>query len=99
MKTITLAAMALGLTAAACAPMDNGPEPMPPMDGEADQCMAANAQWLVGQPRSAIPPSAPSGMTWRVTCTTCPVTMDYNPHRLNIFYDQDTGIVQTVKCG
>ncbi|MFN5618247.1 MAG: I78 family peptidase inhibitor [Brevundimonas sp.] len=41
----------------------------------------------------------PAGATWRVTCTTCPVTMDYNPGRLNILYDRDTGVVREVKCG
>jgi hypothetical protein len=35
----------------------------------------------------------------RVACTTCPMTMDYNPGRLNILYDQETGIVREVKCG
>ena len=97
MRMMTLSALALGLSMGACAPVDD--VPMPPMDDEPDLCMAASAQWLIGQPKSAIPPKAPSGMTWRVTCTTCPVTMDYNPHRLNILYDQETGIVEKVSCG
>ena len=38
---------------------------MPPMDDEPDQCMASAAQWLVGKPKSAIPPK-PSGAVWRI---------------------------------
>lgn len=69
------------------------PPPPPP-----DSCGARDLQWLVGQPRSRIPvPTDPSRR--RVACTTCPVTMDYNPSRLNVFFDADTGIVKEVKCG
>ncbi|MBI5942184.1 MAG: peptidase inhibitor I78 [Caulobacterales bacterium] len=69
------------------------PPPPPP-----DSCGAAAMQWLVGQPRSKIPiPTDPSRR--RVACTTCPVTMDYSPVRLNIFFDAETGIVKEVKCG
>ena len=35
----------------------------------------------------------------RVTCTTCPVTTDYSPERLNILFDAETGIIKEVKCG
>jgi hypothetical protein len=34
-----------------------------------------------------------------VACTTCPVTMDYRPDRLNILFNADTGVVQQIKCG
>jgi hypothetical protein len=34
-----------------------------------------------------------------VACTTCPVTQDYNPRRLNFFYETSTGIIKQVKCG
>jgi hypothetical protein len=27
------------------------------------------------------------------------VTMDYNPRRLNIVYDEATGVIRQVKCG
>lgn len=64
----------------------------------ASQCQPARYTWLVGRPRSEIPPT-PAGATWRVTCTTCPMTMDYNPGRLNILYDRDTGVVREVRCG
>lgn len=78
---------------AACAPTSTGPASPGP-----DQCRAAEYQHLIGQNRSAIP-STPAGATWRVTCTRCPVTMDYNPTRLNIFYDEASGTVREVKCG
>jgi len=88
---------AAGLLAAACAPVDPGPMPMPPEDGPS-QCRADQYQRFVGRHRSELPPEPP-GATWRVTCTTCPVTMDYNPNRLNIFYEQSSGIIREVKCG
>lgn len=78
------------------APADNQIQPVP--DAEGDQCGASEYQHLVGQPRSRIP-EAPAGSTWRVTCTACPITMDYSPARLNIFYDEETGIVEEVRCG
>lgn len=99
MRGLTLLAALGGLTLAACAPMeggDGGSAP-PPGDGP-DQCKAAQYQSYVGRNRSTLPPK-PTGETWRVTCTTCPVTMDYNPTRLNILYDEQTGIIRQVKCG
>jgi hypothetical protein len=55
-------------------------------------------QRLVGRPRSEIPvPLQPSRQ--RVACTTCPVTLDFNPARLNFFFDAATGIVREVRCG
>ena len=69
---------------------------MPQIDG--DLCHAAELQNLVGQPRTEIPVPV-DVINRRVTCTTCPVTEDYSPYRLNIFYDQNTGIVEEVRCG
>ncbi len=66
--------------------------------GRPDQCGAHELQWLVGRDRSEIPvPVNPYAR--RVTCTTCAVTEDYSPTRLNIFFDQDTSKVETVRCG
>ena len=93
MKTQFLSLAAIGLMAAACAPV----EPMPPGDGPS-QCRADQYQRYIGRNRSELP-ARPAGETWRVTCTTCPVTMDYNPRRLNILYDQSTGVIREVKCG
>jgi len=55
-------------------------------------------QRLVGRPRNEIPvPLHPN--LQRVACTRCPVTLDYNPARLNFFFDAETGIVREVRCG
>ena len=64
----------------------------------ADMCKAGDLQWLVGKPRSEIPVPV-DVVNRRVACTTCPVTEDYSPYRLNIFYNQQTGIVERVSCG
>ena len=65
---------------------------------EADACGASRYQWLVGRPRSAIPPE-PAGARWRIACTGCPITMDHSPARLNIFYDSGTERIDEVRCG
>ena len=72
-------------------------EPLPERPSP-DQCGAADLQWLVGRPRSEIPvPVNPAAR--RVTCTTCPMTEDFSPSRLNILYDQTTDRIRTVRCG
>ncbi|HYC98647.1 hemolysin [Brevundimonas sp.] len=93
MKIPLLSLAAAGLLAAACAPI----EPVPP-DGGPSQCRADQYQRFIGRNRSELP-AKPANETWRVTCTTCPVTMDYSPSRLNILYAQSTGIIREVKCG
>ncbi|MGH7027707.1 hypothetical protein [Brevundimonas sp.] len=65
---------------------------------DADMCKAGELQWLVGKPRTEIPVPV-DVVNRRVACTTCPVTEDYSPYRLNIFYNQQTGIVERVSCG
>ena len=78
-------------------PPKHSPAPGPQVSVE-DQCGAADMQRLVGRPRSEIPvPLVPN--LQRVACTTCPVTLDYSPRRLNFFFDADTGIIKQVRCG
>tara|TARA_R110000764_G_scaffold56692_3_gene123581 strand:+ start:485 stop:655 length:171 start_codon:yes stop_codon:yes gene_type:complete len=55
-------------------------------------------QWLVGRSRTEIPVPV-DVINRRVVCTTCPVTQDYSPYRLNIFFDSDTQRVEQVRCG
>ncbi|MFI4964255.1 MAG: I78 family peptidase inhibitor [Caulobacterales bacterium] len=89
-----------------------GPAPNPPALGPAarrslvprpqisvrDQCGAAPLQGLVGRPRTEIPvPLNPN--LQRVACTRCPVTEDFNPARLNFFFDADTGLIARIRCG
>lgn len=65
---------------------------------EEDLCKAADYQYLVGKHRNEIPVPV-EVVNRRVTCTTCPVTMDYSAYRLNIFYNAQTELVEQVRCG
>ncbi|MGH6908891.1 MAG: peptidase inhibitor I78 [Phenylobacterium sp.] len=103
------AAVGLALLLAACssspteAPEPSGPEPVAarpsePVPTSGDRCGAAEAQGLVGKLRTEIPiPIDPAKQ--RVACTTCPVTMDFSPDRLNFFFDAETGLIKEVRCG
>lgn len=61
-------------------------------------CKADEFQWLIGKPRTEIPVPV-DVVNRRVACTTCPITEDYSPYRLNIFYNQRTGLIEQVRCG
>jgi hypothetical protein len=63
-----------------------------------DFCRAGELQWLVGKPRTEIPVPVDI-VNRRVACTSCPVTDDYSPYRLNIFFNARTDIVEQVRCG
>jgi len=91
MRTLVLSG-GLALLAACAA----SPE-MPAPDGMADTCGAAESQNLIGRNVAAV--SFASDANVRVACTTCAVTMDYNLDRMNVFFDQDTGVIERVTCG
>ncbi|HST92996.1 MAG TPA: I78 family peptidase inhibitor [Brevundimonas sp.] len=97
---VAIATLALGALLAACAPpLDAGADPgIVRPSNDPTPCRAERYQSYVGRNRSELPPK-PVNETWRVTCTTCPVTMDYNQSRLNIFYEERTGVIREVKCG
>lgn len=106
MKRIILAALAAAAVAACSSgpqtvdhkPIAGPPPPPPPAESTALQCDARELAYLVGKNKSEIPvPVNPS--LRRVACTTCPVTMDYNPKRTNIMFDAETGVIKQVKCG
>ncbi len=65
---------------------------------ENDLCKAADFQYLVGKHRNEIPVPV-EVINRRVVCTTCPVTMDFSPYRLNIFYNASSEVVEQVRCG
>lgn len=65
---------------------------------DADLCKANELQWLVGKPKTEIPVPV-DVVNRRVVCTTCPVTEDYSPYRMNIFFDAETELVEQVRCG
>lgn len=97
MKLRQLGLLALPLMMMGCAtPATEGSDAVLP-EGE-DLCRASQYQGWIGRNRSELP-APPQGAVWRVVCSTCPMTMDYNPVRLNIVHDADSGIIQRVSCG
>ncbi|TAJ74299.1 MAG: peptidase inhibitor I78 [Phenylobacterium sp.] len=108
-RATVMAGVLLGLGGCSTAPPSAPPPPPPPAvapppptdpgpQPSADSCGAKEVQNLVGRPRSEIPvPVRPE--LQRVACTTCAVTMDFNPNRLNFFFDAQTGLIKEVRCG
>ncbi|MBU1377833.1 MAG: peptidase inhibitor I78 [Alphaproteobacteria bacterium] len=107
MKHAIVMAAFLGLAACSTAPEPAAPSPTPTAPPPpvppapqpvADSCGAHDLQSLVGRPRSEIPVPVKPDLQ-RVACTTCAVTMDFNPNRLNFFFDAQTGLIKEVRCG
>lgn len=65
---------------------------------EPDLCRASQYADLVGKTKADVP-EQPEGATWRITCDSCPVTMDFRPDRLNIFFNETSGVITKVSCG
>ena len=84
---------AAGLVLAACAPVEVTPDttPIP------QRCDAAAARSLIGAHVGAV--TFPQGSNVRIVCTTCPTTKDLRPDRLNVRFNEATGIVESVDCG
>ena len=83
---------AIALALAACVPVaspDTTPIPR--------RCDAEAARSLIGAHVGAV--TFPRDANVRVVCTTCPVTKDLRPDRLNIWFDQATGVIERVDCG
>ena len=92
MRLILIAGGALLLTA--CAPtQEDGPDPLP----GAWRCNAEDARSLVGSHIGAV--TFPRDALVRNVCTTCSATEDYRPERLNLRFDEATGIIRSVDCG
>jgi hypothetical protein len=104
----------MGLAVAACSSTPAADAPAPraveeaqlnqpigtrnPQNPTADLCRAGELQYLVGKPKTDIPVPV-DVVNRRVTCTTCPVTEDFSPYRLNIFFNERTQVVEQVRCG
>lgn len=98
------------LAMAACSTPTEAPPPAPPPpvakvtpprepdNVVADACNAAAHRHLIGRPRSEIPVPVQPNLQ-RVLCTTCPMTMDHNPNRLNFLFDAGSGKITEVRCG
>ena len=90
MRVLILAAT--GLTLTACAPVEPPHEtPIP------QRCGAEAARSLIGTHVGAV--SFPQGANVRIVCTTCPTTKDLRPDRLNVRFNEATGIIESVDCG
>lgn len=83
---------AAAMTLASCAPVETSVATPPPQ-----RCDAAASRSLVGSHVGAV--DFPAGADVRIVCTTCPTTKDLRPDRLNIRFNQATGIIERVDCG
>ena len=90
MRALILTAGAVAL--ASCAPVaETTPPPGP------QRCDASSARSLIGSHVGAV--TFPADANVRIVCTTCPTTKDLRPDRLNIRFDEATGIIRSVDCG
>lgn len=78
---------------AACAPVETPPETGP----QPWRCNAEDARSLVGSHIGAV--TFPRDAVVRNVCTTCAATEDYRPERLNLRFEEATGIIRSVDCG
>ena len=88
-------ALTLALLAAGCA--DAGPEPVEPPDLATDSCNAAAYRSYVGEPQGALDDLVIPDPK-RIIPEGAPVTMDYNPVRLNFDLDA-AGNIARIWCG
>ena len=88
---VILGLMLGGALLGACAPTP------PPETTGPQRCDAEASKSLIGSHRGAVDFQA--GADVRFVCTTCSATEDYRPNRLNIRFDEATGIIRSVDCG
>jgi hypothetical protein len=87
---------------AACASAPPAPPPAADpsrigMQPPPDTCGAARYAHLIGRPMTEAP-AAGSMPNYRLAALDDPLTMDYSPQRLNIFYDRATGRIVGIRC-
>lgn len=87
---VTLSGILVGL-AAGCAPVPVTEAPTP------SRCDAVASRSLIGSHVGAV--TFPRDANVRLVCTTCAATMDHDPDRLNIRFDEATGVIKAVDCG
>ena len=92
MRSLILTLAAAGLLAA-CAPT----QPVPLDRTIVGRCDAEGSKSLIGSHVGAV--SFPQGANVRIVCTTCPTTKDLRPDRMNVRFDEVTGIIRSVDCG
>ncbi|MBB3808736.1 hypothetical protein [Pseudochelatococcus contaminans] len=63
-----------------------------------DQCRASEFQRYVGHDLDMLPEKSGDAVR-RLACSTCSVTSDLGWARMNIFYDEETRIIETISCG
>lgn len=80
-----------GAVLGGCAPQP-APAPVGPQ-----RCDAAAARSLIGSHIGAV--SFAQGAEVRIVCTTCAATEDFRPNRLNVRFEEATGIIRSVDCG
>lgn len=100
-RLATLALLALALSACQSPPPPEAPATAASAGiptGADDTCGAAAHAALVGKDYQSVP-AAPAGKIIRVVCSTCPMTMDYNAERINVIYDEKTGVIGKLNCG
>lgn len=91
MKRLLLIAATGGSILAACTSTP------PAVDPALAQCKADRSMSLIGSHVGAV--TFPEGANVRIVCTTCAMTRDYRPDRLNVLFDEQTGIIQELRCG
>lgn len=98
MKKLLPALLLAPLSLAACMPEASEPDTIAVVtpDTSTDTCGSARYQSLIGQAGPVI--SVPANTPYRSYKTGDPVTMDYNPTRLNFEHDK-TGKLVRVSCG
>jgi hypothetical protein len=87
------AGLIVGFAMAGCAA--TAPAPAGPTAPR--QCNASAAQSLIGSHVGAVDFERSEYV--RVVCTTCATTRDYRPERLNVRFDQQTGVIEKADCG
>ena len=95
MRAIIIGGALVGLMA--CAPSPETSALPDAAEATTWRCDAEGARSLIGSHMGAV--TFPREANVRMACTTCAVTQDYQENRLNLFFDEETGIIERVSCG